>query len=83
MFSYSITIYFIPNYKSYNSNFNPHSVYQTCPKFCPKINMENNEATNKVVNWFIGERGRSDKEFFFFFGEGGLGILFYCYVFIM
>ena len=50
MFSYSITTYFIPNYKSYNSNFNPHSVYQTCPKFCPKINMENNEATNKVVN---------------------------------
>ena len=50
IFSYSITTYFIPNYKSYNSNFNPHSIYQTCPKFCQEISMENNEATNKVVN---------------------------------
>ena len=64
-------------------------MYQICLKFCPKINMENNEATKKVANWFIEEIGRSDKnEVFLGVGGGGgvmggLVILFYCYVFIM
>ena len=49
-FSYSITTYFIPCNKDNNSNYNPHLVYQICPKFFPKINIENNEATKKVVN---------------------------------
>ena len=49
-FSYSITTYFIICNKDYNSNCNPHLVHQICPKFCPKINIENNEATKKVVN---------------------------------
>jgi len=30
MFSYSISIHFIPSIKDYNSYCNPHSVYQMC-----------------------------------------------------
>ena len=33
MFSYHITIHFIPSNKYYNSCYNLHSVYQTYPKY--------------------------------------------------
>ena len=40
-------------------------------EFTYDLEKSNAQTSNKVVNLFIGERGRSDKEFFFFFLGGG------------